>query len=162
LKNQWRSKRIRSTSGAKEIQMQKKMLIALMVSLPSIFINCSKHNDQQLPSVDDLLPDSASYLNRAYYSRNYKDSLYLHTFLYNGILFYIEGDKDKRIFNIFTGDTNFITPEGIRVGDNGSKIKEFCALRSGSSRLTEYELPSKWKALLASSDTFKGLSRSSW
>jgi hypothetical protein len=119
------------------------------------FFNCSKHNINQLPSVGEQLPDSAKYFNRNYYSPLYNDSLCLYKYIFNGILFYIEVDKNKKIFNILTGDSNFVTPEGVRVGNNGVKAKQIGKLVYNRKDLCEYELPSKWRVLLKRIDTLK-------
>lgn len=107
-----------------------------------------------MPNVGEQLPDSSIYL-RTYYATFVKDSIFVYKLSCNGWLFYLEAFKNKEIVNVFTGDTNFTTPEGIRVGDNGVKVKQLGILKGDESRRCEYELPSKWKAVLRKTDTLK-------
>jgi hypothetical protein len=135
--------------------MQKMMLFVLLIPVIITLFNCSKHNYNQFPLVGEQLPDSAIYINKAFYSSNDKDSTYVFKILINRLLFYLEADKNKKIVSIFTGDTNFVVPEGIRVGDNGLKVKQLGKLVNDGSTLCEYELPSKWRVVLKKLDTLK-------
>jgi hypothetical protein len=67
----------------------------------------------------------------------------------------LEADKNKIISSVFTGDTNFVVPEGIRVGNNGIRVKQIGKLIHDGSTLCEYELPSEWKVVLRNKDTMK-------
>ena len=47
-----------------------------------------------------------------------------------------------------TGDSNYVTPEGVRVGDNGVTPTKTGILVGDSPDRCEYELPSGWRIVI--------------
>jgi hypothetical protein len=137
------------------INMQKKILINSIAIMLIIFLDCSKKNVQTLPSVGEKIPDGAVYMNKTFCTPDGRDTLYLHKFQFNGILYFLEGDKNRKMVLMFTGDSNFVTPEGVRIGDNALKVEKMGVKIRNSPKFCEYELPSKWIVFLRKVDTVK-------
>jgi hypothetical protein len=53
------------------------------------------------------------------------------------------------------GDSNYVSPEGLRIGDRCDKVKLLGKLKHYDSQMSEYELPSKWTVILEKIDTVK-------
>ena len=52
-----------------------------------------------------------------------------------------------------TGDSNYVTSEGVRVGDNGVTPKKIGELVGDSPERCEYELPSGWRIVIEKNGT---------
>jgi hypothetical protein len=118
-----------------------------------LICGCNGSKKKEFPSIGDSLPDSAIFNNQIFYKPPELDSAFIYKFNYNGISFFLIVNNEYIIENILTSDSNFITPEGIRIGDNAVKADQSGKLVLNSNNYCIYEMPSKWTIVFEVIDT---------
>ncbi|MGD0590747.1 MAG: hypothetical protein ABSA44_08115 [Bacteroidota bacterium] len=131
------------------------LLSIIFYSLLFSSLSCSKHDNPKFPNVGDQIPDSAIDYHKAFKYPQYQDSTRIYTYSFSGLKFYLEVSADRKIVSIFTADSNFVTPEGVKIGDNGIKVLKIGKTTSNGLNMCEYELPSKWRVVLKKDSSSK-------
>jgi hypothetical protein len=133
------------------------MKLSLLIIITILFlIGCRshKHSQSDIINIDDAIPQSAQPLNE-YIHRERGDSLRAYDYKFNGNHFKLGADSKESIQWILVMDSVYATPEGVHMGDKGTK-----ALAIGEPMGKWYQgyyqvrLPSGWIAQIEGGGSF--------
>jgi hypothetical protein len=125
----------------------KRVILAILIST-TFFVNCS--NEGKMFEIGDKLPEkiieeSESNLQLMTSSGSFHDS---YMVVVKDVVYDVAINQDSIIVFIGTSDTNFRTPEGIKVGTPLSKVLSLTQEKLFEERGWAYHvrLPSGWRA----------------
>ena len=98
-----------------------KNIISILISLSILGCKQNIQPRSNFLELNDPLPESALSLNEMMPTQ-YGDSLALFDYEFKGSHFSVGSDSHGKVKYIMVKDSAFTTPEGIRLGDPGSKL----------------------------------------